>query len=116
METHNRICHSLALHPAEPLHQRAPARDESGRPYGDFMMIIPGLRSKPARIIESTVRELNLVLIQFSELVVFADLNLKLNVLWVTVKPGRNAGLTVAAAIHARVPEAKLVAADYRYV
>lgn len=116
METHNRVCHSLALHPAEPLHRRAPARDETGRPYGDFMMVIPGLRSKPAQIIENIVRELNFILVQFSEQVVFADLNLKLNLLWVTVKPGRNVGLAVAAAIHARLPEAKLVAADYRYV
>lgn len=107
---------NTALLPAEPLHQRAPGRDESGKPYGDFMMIIPGLRAKPAHLIEQTINELNLVLSQFSHAVVFADFNLKINLLWVTVRPSRSIGLAIAAAIHLRVPEAKLVAANFRYV
>ena len=112
----NLIRRTAALLPAEPLHQRAPGRDESGKPYGDFMMIIPGLRTKPAHLIEQTINELNLALSQFSHVVVFADFNLKINLLWVTVRPSRNSGLAIAAAIHLRVPEAKLVAANFRYV
>jgi hypothetical protein len=104
------------LHPAEPLHRRAPTRDDRGRAYSDFMMLIPGLRAKPARLVEHTVAEIQRVLAQLRDLVVFADLNLRLNVLWVTVVPGRNIGFRVAAAIHARVPEARLVAANTRYV
>jgi len=102
--------------PGEPLHRRVPARDQDGRPYNDFMMLIPGLRARPHAVLESVVRELELTLTRFGHLVVFADLNLKLNVLWVTVRPGRDVALQVAAAIHARVPEAKLVAANHRYV
>lgn len=112
----NLIRRTTALLPAEPLHKRAPGRDESGKPYGDFMMIIPGLCTKPAHLIEQTISELNLALSQFSHAVVFADFNLKINLLWVTVRPSRNIGLAIAAAIHLRVPEAKLVAANFRYV
>lgn len=108
-------CSRVALHPAEPLHRRAPKRDASGRAYGDFMMLIPGLRTRPRHVIEATVRELELALARLGPLVVFADFNLKLNLLWVTVVPGRDIGLRVAAAIHARVPEAKLVAAQVEY-
>jgi hypothetical protein len=114
-ETGGVLCGQIALHPGEPLHRRAPTRDERGRPHGDFMMLIPGLRSQPAHVIQAVVRELHCVLTQLGDLVVFADLNLKLNVLWVTIRPGRNVAMQVAATIHARVPEAKLVAADFRY-
>ncbi|HSD59798.1 MAG TPA: hypothetical protein VLC55_02980 [Burkholderiales bacterium] len=110
------LCNRVALHPAEPLHRRVPKRDASGRAYGDFMMLIPGLRARPRHVIEATVRELELALARLGPLVVFADFNLRLNLLWVTVVPGRDIGLRVAAAIHARVPEAKLVAAQVEYV
>ncbi len=109
------LCARAALHPAEPLHRRAPRRDAGGRAYGDFMMIIPGLRERPRHVVEATLQDLERVLAQLAGLVVFADFNLRLNLLWVTVAPGRDVGLQVAAAIHARVPEAKLVAANTRY-
>lgn len=109
------LLRSGAWSPAEPLHRRAPARDSAGRPYNDFMMLIPGLKARPQATLQSVVRELEFTLSRFGDLVVFADLNLRLNVLWVTLKPGRNLALEVAAAIHARVPEAKLVAAHHRY-
>lgn len=109
------LCHRAALHPAEPLHRRAPRRDAGGRAYGDFMMLIPGLRERPRHVVEATLRELERALAQLAHLVVFADFNLGLNLLWVTVVPGRDIGLRVAAMIQARVPEAKLVAANIRY-
>jgi hypothetical protein len=105
------LCRARALHPAEPLYRRAPRRDAAGRAYGDFMMLVPGLRAQPPHVIEHTLRELELALAQLAHLVVFADFNLRLNLLWVTVVPGRDIGLRVAAAIRARVPQAKLVAA-----
>lgn len=102
--------------PAEPLHRRAPARDGDGRPLNDFMILIPGLRARPQAVLGTVVREIELTLSRFRHLVVFADLNLKLNILWVTVQPGRDVALRVVAAIRARVPEAKLVAANHRYI
>ena len=110
------LCDRVTLHPAEPLHRRAPKRDALGRAYGDFMMLVPGLRARPRHVIEATLRELERALAQLGHLVVFADFNLRLNLLWVTVVPGRDIGLRVAAASHARVPEAKLVAAQVEYV
>lgn len=115
-EARSDICRTRALLPAEPLHRRAPRRDASGRAYGDFMLLIPGLRERPRHLIEATLRELEVALAQLSSLVVFAEFNLRLNLLWVTVVPGRDVGLRVAAAIRARVPEAKLVAAQLNHV
>ena len=76
----------------------------------DFMMVIPGLKQKPHNIIESVAYEIEKVLRFYKDSVVFADLNLKLNVLWVSVQPKPGICLEVAAAIHHNVPEAKLVA------
>jgi hypothetical protein len=42
--------------------------------------------------------------------VVFADLNLKLNLLWVSLRPRPGAISELVAAIRLRVPEALLVA------
>jgi hypothetical protein len=108
-------CRGAKLLPAEPLHRRAPKRDARGRAYGDFMLLFPGLRSQRRHVIEQTLGELERVLVQLAHLVVFAEFNLKLNLLWVTVVPGRDIALRVAAAIQSRVPQAKLVAANLDY-
>jgi hypothetical protein len=104
-----------SLAPGEPLWKRAPARDVDGRAFPDFMMIIRGLGRRPPARVEATVNELNAVLAGFADVVVFADLNLRLGVLWITVRPGLRVTVEIAAAIHARVPEARLVAADFPY-
>jgi len=98
------------LEPDEPLWKRVPTRDPEGRPLADFMMIVPGLRDKPEAGLRSTVGELETVLTFYGRFVVFADLNLRLNLLWVSVKPIPGITLEVAAAIKQRVPEALLVA------
>lgn len=105
---------ATGLEPAEPLWKRVPQRDENGRHYSDFMMVIPGLRAKPPRVIETIVNHIQHVLSRYPEVVVFADLNLKLNVLWVSVKPVPGICLDLAAAIHMLVPEAKLIAPQLR--
>jgi hypothetical protein len=98
------------LEPDEPLWKRVPSRDSEGRPLADFMMIVPGLRDKPEAGLRTTVGELEKVLTFYGRFVVFADLNLRLNLLWVSVKPIPGITLEVAAAIKQRVPEALLVA------
>jgi hypothetical protein len=92
------------------LWQRAPARGDDGRLLGDFMMLIPGLGRRPAAQVEAIVAELHAVFGYYRDFVVFADLNLKLNVLWVSVKPSPGITLELAAAVKHRVPEALLVA------
>ena len=94
---------------SEPLRKRAPSRDEDGRALSDFMMLIPGLREKPKHLIESTIQDMHLALSRFNHVVVFAEFNLKLNLLWVSLKPVNGIRLEIAGAIQELVPEAKLV-------
>lgn len=94
----------------EPLWKLAPKRDAEGKPYVDFMMLAPGMKRRPAHEIEVTLRVVQGVLAGFEEWVVFADFNLRLNVLWVSLKfrPGVMAELV--SALRAQAPEFKLVA------
>lgn len=100
---------TVLLDPAEPLWKRVPTRDAEGRPFSDFMMLIPRLRSRPRHIKEATIAEIHAVLDHYRRVVVFADLNLRLNVLWVSVRPVPGICLELPAAIKCRVPEAMLV-------
>ena len=93
----------------EPLRKRAPSHDEDGKPLCDFMMIIPGLRDKPKYMIDDTIQDVHIVLTHFNHAVVFAEFNLKLNLLWVSIRPIQGIRLEIASAIQEQVPEAKLV-------
>lgn len=104
---------AAGMHPAEPLWKRAPARDADGRPLSDFMMIIPKLSKRPTEYVRRTLREIEAVLNAYQHAVVFADMNLRLNTLWVTVKPIPGICLELPAALKLRVPEALLVASKH---
>jgi hypothetical protein len=95
--------------PGLPLWQVAPTRDSAGKRLTDFMMLIPRLRNRSQGEIELASREIQAVLALHRD-VVFADLNLKLNLLWVSLRPSPGAISELAAAIRLRVPEAVLVA------
>ncbi len=94
---------------SEPLRKRAPTVDEYGKPLSDFMVIIPGLRKKPNQHIQRTIDELHRVLARFSGVVVFAEFNLALNLLWVSIRPVHGVRHEIATAIRSSVPAAKLV-------
>lgn len=96
--------------PAEPLWRRAPTRDEEGRPLCDFMMLIPQLKRQTAGYQQDVMARINRVLLSYQSSVVFADLNLRLNLLWVSVRPRRGLCLELPAAVKLLVPEALLVA------
>jgi len=101
---------NILLQSSEPLWKRVPTRDADGHVYHDFMMLIPGLRSfEPARL-KMIVNKIESILIKFGSDIVLADLNLKLNVLWVTIQPRIGLSTEIAALIHHVIPEAKLVA------
>ncbi|HEX9627070.1 MAG TPA: hypothetical protein VGA00_09050 [Acidiferrobacterales bacterium] len=100
---------ALTVEPHRPLYERAPTRDEYGRPVGDFMMLIPGLRDRPRHQLAATLARINAVLTQFHE-VVFADLNVRLNLLWVSVRARPGVILEVSGALKRHIPEALLVA------
>ena len=106
---HFHVRRAAQLDPAEPLWKRVPTRDVDGRPFSDFMMLIPRLRSRPQHAREAAIAEIHGVLEHYRKVVVFADLNLKLNLLWVSVRPVPGICLELPAAIKCRVPEAMLV-------
>ena len=97
------------LDSAEPLRNRAPAVDEHGKALSDFMMIFPGLRDKPRQSIQQTLSEIHSALACFQHAVVFAEFNLKLNLLWVSIRPLDNIRFEIANAVRLRVPCARLV-------
>jgi len=102
------IC-DTGLQPAEPLYTRVPTRDESGQYLTDFMMIIPGLCRRTAQMRQEVVSRISHVLQLYRRTVVFADLNMKTNVLWVSVRPVPGICLELPAVIKFHVPEALLV-------
>lgn len=93
----------------EPLFKRAPAVDEHGKALSDFMMLIPGLREQPRHLIQNTLKDIHAVLACFQEIVVFAELNLKLNLLWISMRPVTGMRNEIAWAVQSRVPEARLI-------
>jgi len=103
---------SSPLHPCEPLWKRVPTRDERGQPLTDFMMLIPRMRHWPGERIDAVCREIQAVFDYYADAVVFADLNLNLNLLWVSLRPRPGLCLEMAAAVKLRVPEALLVASQ----
>jgi len=99
----------IEMSPAEPLWKIAPTRDENGDRVSDFLMIIPKLRHKPENHIKRTLNDIDLVLKQFKTDIVFANMDMKLNTLWVSFKPEPGLLMKIAAAIKLQVPEAVLV-------
>ena len=100
---------SLGMKPAGPLWKIAPTRDENGEHLSDFLMIIPKLKQKPEHYIKQTLGEIEHILTQFSSRVVFANIDMKLNTLWVSFKPKPGLFLEITTAIKLRIPEALLV-------
>lgn len=100
---------TLELTPNSPLWKRVPTKDESGKYLGDFMMIIPKLKLANSIKQKKTLDALNCVLHRYQHAVVFADLNLKMNLLWISVRPINGIILELSSAIIESVPEAKLI-------
>lgn len=94
---------------AEPLWKRVPTRDHTGKPYTDFMMLIPGLKNFEPFYLRETINKMEMVLKLYEKDIILADLNLKINVLWVTLQPHIGLSSEIAALIHHVVPQAKLV-------
>lgn len=108
------LINTLVCCPNTPLWQRVPTKDQDGTRLSDFMMIIPKLKQRSSTHRRQVLDALIEVLQHYEKIVVFADLNLKLNLLWVSVYPIKGACLEIPTAIKAAVPEALLVA-DNRF-
>ena len=97
------------LDASEPLRKRAPVVDENGKALSDFMVVIPGLRKKSQVRIQQTLKEIHCVLDGFGDAVVFAELNLKLNLLWVSIRPVAGIRFEITEALRLSIPNARLV-------
>lgn len=94
---------------AEPLRMRVPTRDEHGEALSDFMVLFPGLVKKPQHLIQATINDIQAVFARFGHVVVYAELNLKLSLLWVSIKPVTGVRFQISEALRAAIPEARLV-------
>jgi hypothetical protein len=97
------------LRPAMPLWRIAPTRGDDGRGVADFMMLIPRLAQRSALErghVEQAVRE---VCESYRGQVVFAEINYRINVLWVSIEPVPGLARRVARSVRDRVPDALLV-------
>jgi hypothetical protein len=106
--TSPRVTLSL-LDASEPLWKRAPAVDEYGKALSDFMVIFPGLRKRPHLQIQQTTQQIQLVLSRYEQSVVFAELNLRINLLWVSTRRIDGLRFEIAESLRERIPFAKLV-------
>ena len=100
---------SLEYSANTPLWSRVPTRDESGKYLGDFMMMIKGLKKATPEHRKKTINALTRVMAEYADTIVFADLNMKMNLLWVSIKPHKGMLIEIPAAIIRSVPEAKLI-------
>ncbi len=100
---------SIGLAPAEPLWKLAPTRDEDGGPVSDLLMIIPKLKTKPEQYIKDTLANIEFALKQFSNEVLFANVDMKLNTLWVSFKAVPGVYGDIVSTLRMNIPEAVLV-------
>jgi len=96
-----------------PLWMRAPSRDENGHNFSDFMLLIPGLGQRTAADLEGKIQLIQETINQFTSVVVYADINTKLNVLWVSHKAIPGVSRPIIAALLKNIPEAKIVGTGY---
>ncbi len=100
----------IEIYPNEPLWKRVPTHDEQGILLADFMMLIPGLNKSDHNEFLDTINSLNKLFTQYNKYVVFIDLNVKLNLLWVSVKSHPGICLELPTMIKNIIPNALLVA------
>lgn len=93
----------------EPLWRRVPTRTEAGEYVADFMMLIHRFNRLDSDRQTVIVDALYEILQFYTDVVLFADLNARINLLWISHRPRPGIGLEVAARIHDRIPEARLV-------
>ena len=100
---------SVNLDPAEPLWKLAPTRDKDGGPVSDLLMIIPKLKNRPEAHIKDTLANIDCVLKQFGNDILFANLDMKLNTLWVSFKAVPGVYGDIVSTLKISIPEAVLV-------
>ena len=104
-----KISQATQLEMATPLWRRVPTRDAAGKPLSDFMMIFPATDFQQKPQFDFIVDQIQQVLYNYHETVVFADLNVKLKLLWVSIHAIPGMCLEISTAINYRIPDSRLV-------
>ena len=100
---------SINITPAEPLWKLAPTRDEEGGPVSDLLMIIPKLKTRPEDYIKDTLANIEFALKHFKDEILFANVDMKLNTLWVSFKAVPGVYGDIVDTLRTNVPEAVIV-------
>ncbi len=100
---------SVDMAPAQPLWKMAPTRDENGGPVSDVLMIIPKLKHRPEQYIKDTLANIEFALKQYQKEVLFANMDMKLNTLWVSFKAIPGVYTNIVSTLKINIPEAVLV-------
>lgn len=108
------LINTPSLQSAEPLWRRVPTRTEHGELAADFMMLIKRLKQLHRQKQQQVLSQLHQILNGYAAVILFAEVNVQLGTLWVSHRPRPGLGLEIAAYIHDRIPEAKLVGQRYR--
>ena len=104
-----KLIEATTMQPAQPLWQRVPTRTEHGELAADFMMLVRQLKLLGRGRQQQLLNELQGILACYDKFILFAELNMHINTLWVSHRPRPGLGMEIAAAIHYRVPEAVLI-------
>ncbi|MGD8783970.1 MAG: hypothetical protein PVF28_00830 [Thioalkalispiraceae bacterium] len=99
----------ICYQPAGPLWQRVPTRTEAGELVADFIMLISGLKQlgllQKQRLYDTLYQVVNL----YEADILLAELNTRMSTLWISHVPRPGLGVEIAAMIHHRIPQAKLI-------
>ncbi len=95
--------------PGEPLRKRIPERSADGCALADVMVLLPGLRELPQHLLQGAITRISAVCAGYSHAIAFAELNLRLNLLFVSVKPIAGIRHEIFDALRSVLPQARLV-------
>jgi len=100
---------SIPHEPAVPLWQRVPTRTDAGERASDFIMLLAGIKqlsSTQKQLIYDTLYQ---ALKMYHADILLAEINTRMNTLWISHKPRPGLGAEIAAMVHHHVPQAKLI-------
>jgi len=94
---------------SQPLWQRVPTRTETGERTFDFMVIVKKLNQLDSVKQRFILKKIYPILETYSNVILLADLNLKINLLWVSHLPRPNLSFEIASQIMDAYPPARLI-------
>lgn len=108
-ETKNSVRRTANYLPGGEMWRHVPKRDQHGRRCTDFMMLLPSLRSGEPIHHQHALSVVDQISSEYGERLIYADLNLKLNLLWISVAGQPGLCREIAWAIQDAIPSALLV-------